>query len=206
MGSDDGPKNEKPAHRVYVDAFYLGKYEVTQREWMAVMGTNPSQFKGDNLPVESVNWDEVREYLKKLSQLTGKKFRLPTEAEWEYACRAGSNTIYYFGNDINDIERYAWYYSNSNQRTHPAGQKEPNSWGLYDMYGNVCEWCSDWYEENFYSIAPINNPKGPIFSHARTVRGGYWRVNKEDLYSAGRNSYYPSRRYNYIGFRCLQEY
>src|SRR3989338_10514354 len=134
-----GDTDEQPVHKVCVDDFHMGKYEVTQKEWVDVMGTNPSHFKGcDNCPVENVSWDDIQEYINKLNQKTGKKYRLPTEAEWEYAARSGGKNEKYAGG--NNIDSVGWYDGNSGSKTHPVGQKQPNGLGLYDMIGNVLEW------------------------------------------------------------------
>jgi formylglycine-generating enzyme required for sulfatase activity len=161
---DIGSKNEterwdveNPVHRVNISkAFYMGKYEVTQKQWRDVMGNNPSSFEGDNLPVETVSWNEVQEFIKKLNEKEGSnKYRLPTEAEWEYAARAGTTTPHFFGNNESKLGDYAWYDSNSYRVTHDVGQKKPNPWGLYDMYGNVLEWVQDKWHDN-YSGAPTD--------------------------------------------------
>ncbi len=131
--------------------FYLGKYPVTQQQWDTVMGNNPSSFRGGSLPVETVSWDDVQNFIQILNTKSGKNvYRLPTEAEWEYACRAGSTSVYYFGNDESQLGEYAWYDGNSGQTTHPVGQKKPNGWGLYDMYGNVWEWTDSWYDSSCF--------------------------------------------------------
>ena len=163
--------DEKPTHQVTLSTYYIGKYEVTQAEWQAVMGTNPSGFKGDNLPVESVTWFDCQEFIRKLNELTGKQFRLPTEAEWEYAARGGnkSNRTKYAGGS--DIDNVAWYSDNSNG-THPVGQKRPNELGLYDMSGNVYEWCQDWFGD--YSSTSQTNPQDPATGTKRVLRGGCW--------------------------------
>lgn len=171
----DGGGNEQPAHEVCVDDFYMGKYEVTQKEWTEVMGNNPSYFKncGDNCPVENVSWNDVQEYINKLNSKTGKNYRLPTEAEWEYAARSGGkNEKYAGGNYINSV---AWYSNNSGDKTHPVGQKQPNGLGIYDMSGNVREWVQDWYKNNYYKNSPRNNPRGPDSGQARVLRGGSWQ-------------------------------
>jgi formylglycine-generating enzyme required for sulfatase activity len=143
MGSDTGDNDEKPVHEVRISKpFYLGKYEVTQGQWQAVLGNNPSNFKGDaNLPVGNVSWEDVQEFIRKLNAKEGgTKYRLPTEAEWEYAARAGTTTAYSYGNDVSQLKEYAWYAENAGGKTHPVGQKEPNAWGLHDKHGNVWEW------------------------------------------------------------------
>ncbi len=160
MGSRDGigEKYEHPRHQVTVAPFYMGKYPVTQAQWQAVMGKNPSQFKGADRPVESVSWNDTQEFSKKLNEivethgrasLPGGKFRLPSEAEWEYACRAGTETAYSFGDDPAQLGNYAWFDGNSGKQTHPVGQKQPNGFGLYDMHGNVYEWCEDTWHDNY---------------------------------------------------------
>jgi formylglycine-generating enzyme required for sulfatase activity len=147
MGSSNGDEDARPIHTVHISKpFYLGKYEVTQREWQAVMGTTPSNFQGDDLPVESVSWDDVQAFIAKLNdRVEGQPYRLPTEAEWEYAARAGKTTDYSFGDDVGELGKYAWYEDNAGGKTHPVGQRGPNSWELCDMHGNVREWVQDWY-------------------------------------------------------------
>ena len=168
----DAYDREKPTHQVTLSTYYIGKYEVTQAEWQAVMGTNLSEFKGDNLPVENVNWFDCQEFIRKLNELTGKQFRLPTEAEWEYAARGGnkSNRTKYAGGS--DIDNVAWYDDISGRKTHPVGQKRANELGLYDMSGNVFEWCQDWFGD--YSSASQTNPQGPATGNFRVLRGGSW--------------------------------
>lgn len=163
---------EKPTHQVTLKGFYIGKYEVTQAEWKAVMGENPSNYKGDNLPVDNVSWNDCQEFIRKLNELTGKNFRLPTEAEWEYAARGGRRSYgaKYAGD--NDIDNVAWYARNSNSTTHPVGTKRANELGLYDMTGNVMEWCQDCY--GYYSSSAQTNPTGPGSGLKRVLRGGSW--------------------------------
>jgi sulfatase modifying factor 1 len=181
-----GNKDEAPAHEVCVKDFYLGKYEVTQDQWERVMGDNPSEFKqcGENCPVDSVSWDMAQEFIKKLNTMTKKKHRLPTEAEWEYAARSGGKNEKWPGTNSEDkLVDYAWYDKNSEETTHPAGLKMPNALGLYDMAGNVREWCQDWYDDAFYAKSPKDNPE-PTVGHVpvktdppqqRTQRGGGWQ-------------------------------
>ena len=180
---EDGPdspekiKDETPQHEVTISQpFYMGKYEVTQAQWKAVMGTNPSRFKGDKRPVESVSWNDARQFIQKLNERekdkSGLQCRLPTEAEWEYAARAGTMTIFHFGDDPSLLEDYAWHKENSGGQTQPVGEKEPNCWELYDMHGNVWEWVSDGMRE--YNPQAKIDPKGPDTGVNRILRGGYW--------------------------------
>ena len=167
--------------------FYLGKYLVTQEQWEAVMGNNPSRFKGPKNPVETVSWDDCQQFLDKLNAkvgVRGGKFQLPTEAQWEYACRAGSTTTYCFGDDESGLGEYAWYATNSGGRTHPVGEKKPNAWGLYDMHGNVWEWCQDWYDGSYYANSPTDDPTGPTTGSSRVFRGGSWRERARGCRSA----------------------
>ncbi len=170
--------DEEPVHEVCVDNFLMGKYEVTQGEWYAIMEENPSEFKkGDNYPVETVSWYKVQSFIKKLNDASGKKFRLPTEAEWEYACRGAKKDEKYCGG--NNVDTLAWYFPNSGNSTHPVTSKEkkPNAFNLYNMSGNVWEWCEDWYGKDYYSTSPSNNPKGPSAGSDRVIRGGSWFDN-----------------------------
>ena len=172
MGGD----NEKPVHKVTITKpFYLGKYEVTQEQWEAVMGNNPSRFKGPKNPVESISWDNCQQFLVKLNAKSGGqggKFVLPTEAQWEYACRAGSTGKFCFGDDEKQLGEYAWYAVNSEHKTHPVGGKRPNTFGLHDMHGNVWEWCQDWY--GAYGAKAVDDPSGPTRGSFRVFRGGSW--------------------------------
>jgi formylglycine-generating enzyme required for sulfatase activity len=177
MGSNDEASydDERPVHRVKISKpFYLGIYPVTQREWKVVRGNNPSSFKGDDLPVETVSWGDVQDFIKKLNAKEGTdKYRLPSEAEWEYACRAGTTTRYSFGNDELELDDYAWYDDNSDDKTHPVGQKKQNPWGLYDMHGNVWEWVQDTWHDN-YNGAPTDGSAWEGSGSNRVDRGGGW--------------------------------
>ena len=209
MGSPDSEKDahadERPQHRVRITKpFYMGKYLVTQEQWEALMGNNPSHFKGPKNPVEEVSWDDCQQFLDKLNKRQGNpagKFVLPTEAQWEYACRAGSKTRYCFGDDASKLDEYAWYEKNSDDKTHPVGEKKPNAWGLYDMHGNVWEWCQDWYDDGYYAKSPTDDPTGPATGSDRVVRGGSWRTRRGDCRSADRFGDRPGLRYDDLGFR-----
>jgi len=200
MGSEKGDSDEKPVHEVTITKpFYMGIYEVTQAQWKAVMGDNPSNFKGDDLPVEPGPWEDCQRFVEKVKAKAGAGLtcRLPTEAEWEYACRAGSKTQYCFGEEEGVLDEYAWYFSNSDFKTHPVGQKKPNAWGLYDMYGNVGEWCSDWYGE--YTASAATGPTGPSSGDDRVLRGGSWACNATACRSAARGRGVRSTRSNEHG-------
>jgi formylglycine-generating enzyme required for sulfatase activity len=223
MGSPDSDPDasdfEKPQHQVQVNSFAIGKYPITQAQYEAVMGINPSLFQNNpQNPVESVSWDDAQAFCQKLSQITGKTYRLPTEAEWEYACRAGTTTRFYFGDDANQLGDYAWYIGNSQGETHPVGQKRPNAWGLYDMSGNVWEWCEDDWHDN-YKNAPSDGSAwltdDNIYQIVRggswykLLRGGSWDYQPEYCRSASR--YLFDRRDNplaalsdyFFGFRVV---
>jgi formylglycine-generating enzyme required for sulfatase activity len=173
----DADDSEKPAHKVTLTTpFYIGKFEVTQEQYQQVMGANPSQFKGRGLPVETVSWDDAQDFIKKVSQSTGQTTRLPTEAEWEYACRAGTKTDYCSGDTEADLDRVGWYGGNSKISTHPVGGKAPNAWGAYDMHGNVWEWCQDRWNEA-YKPEPAVDPQGPPEGEVRVLRGGSWNLD-----------------------------
>ncbi len=168
---------EKPSHSVTVSDFYMGKYAVTQAQWHSIMGNNPSYFSGcDSCPVEQVNWYDVQVFLEKLNQKTGKTYRLPTEAEWEYAAKGGAQSKGYRYAGSNNVKKVAWYTKNSDYKTHPVGVKMPNELGIYDMNGNVWEWCNDWYSDSYYSSSPSINPQGPSSGSGRVQRGGSWRM------------------------------
>ncbi|MBF0108379.1 MAG: formylglycine-generating enzyme family protein [Magnetococcales bacterium] len=198
----DRDDDEGPVHKVCVDAFWMGRYEVTQKQWKAVMGTNPSYFAscGDECPVEQVSWEDAQDFIRKLDkQQDGCTYRLPTEAEWEYACRSGGKNETYCGG--NDVNRVAWDRTNSENTTYRVGGKAPNGLGLYDMSGNVWEWVSDWYDGKFYANSPRDNPKGPSSGSARVGRGGGWDSNPANVRSAYRNYDGPGSRYSGLGFR-----
>jgi formylglycine-generating enzyme required for sulfatase activity len=224
--------DEKPVHTVTLTkSFYMGKYEVTQSQWKTVMGTDPSGFKGDNLPVEQVSWYDAVEFCNKLSEKDGltkcytingtdvtcnwssNGWRLPTEAEWEYACKAGTTTDFYSGIltypdssplDAN-LDKIGWYWGNSDSTTHPVGQKQANAFGLYDMSGNVWEWCWDWWSSTYYNNTTVTDPKGPIGADFRVCRGGSWDYDAYRCRSASRNYFYPGNRNdNSVGFRVVR--
>ena len=203
----DAYSNEKPTHSVTLSDYYIGKYEVTQAQWRAIMGSNPSNFKGDNLPVENVSWNDIQEFIKKLNAQTGKKFRLPTEAEWEYAARGGNQSKGYKYSGSNSISEVAWYDGNSGDKTHPVGQKTPNELGIYDMSGNVWEWCQDWYSSSAYSSSSQTNPTGPSSGSYRVLRGGSWGNYAGYCRVSYRRDDGPAYRSSYCGFRlaCLSE-
>ena len=195
----DAYSDEKPAHSVTLSGYYIGKYEVTQELWKAVMGSNPSNFKGDNLPVEQVSWNDVQEFLRKLNAMTGKNYRLPTEAEWEFAARGGNSSRGYKYSGGNSLGSVAWYYDNSGSRTHAVGTKSPNELGIYDMSGNVYEWCQDWYGS--YSSSSQRNPQGPNSGSDRVYRGGSWSNNAGRCRVSFRLYNTPGGRDSYLGFR-----
>ena len=207
MGDANGGSDETPHEVTLTQSFQMGIHEVTQEQYEQVMGNNPSEFKGANNPVDSVSWEEALEFCRKLSELpaeksAGRVYRLPTEAEWEYACRAGTTTKYSFGDDDSKLGDYAWIGGNSGRTTHPVGSKKPNAWGLYDMQGNVWEWCQDRY--GYYPGQAVTNPSGPTSGSVRVNRGGSWYGTAGFCRSAHRYWYKPSFRYDSFGFRvCL---
>ena len=215
MGSSNAD-DEKPAHVVGVSAFYMGKYVVTQREWQAVMGYNPSAVIGEDHPVEDVSWVEAQSFAERLSEITGQRYRLPTEAEWEYAARAGSATIFHFGDDPEELGEYEWQEGNSGGTTQPVGQKRPNAWGLYDVAGNVREWCEDWWDPEYYERSehedPVNNdpylytsPTTNEQFFARATRGGSFLDIPSGCESAHRHGGRPERGQPVTGFRLVRE-
>ncbi len=200
--------HSRPVHRVTITSgFYIGKYEVTQSQWDAVMSGNPSSFVGDNRPVETVSWDDAVAFVKALSALTGYEVRLPSEAEWEYACRAGTDTAYYFGGAVADLDAHAWHVENSDLRTHDVGQKLPNDWGLFDMHGNVWEWCEDTWHEDYSGAPSVGDPWISVGgSTKRVLRGGSWEESGVSLHRAAARRAVSSNglRASY-GFRIVAE-
>jgi formylglycine-generating enzyme required for sulfatase activity len=205
MGSDSGEENEKPPHRVMItEPFYLQTTEVTQAQWNAVMDRNPSRLKGDNFPVECVSWHEAQEFVSRLSMKEGVTYRLPTEAEWEYACRAGLASEFCFGDSVEELGKYAWHAGNSGNKPQPVGGKKANKWGLHDMHGNVFEWCQDWYSKDYYTRSPLEDPQGPVSSkdNLHVARGGSIYVTNR-CRSAFRAMEKSSNHCEVIGFRVL---
>jgi formylglycine-generating enzyme required for sulfatase activity len=230
MGSKKGREEERPVHKVWLDAFWIDKYEVTQAEYEKLGNIeafpNPSHFKGTDLPVEQVTWPQAARFCNARSRLEKLKpcynedngdcdfeadgYRLPTEAEWEYACRAGSDAAYSFGNESRQLGDFGWFVDNSAKKTHPVGQKKPNPWGLYDMHGNVAEWCQDAYDKEYYKTSPEKNPRGPADGKEYVLRGGSWKSTAEELRSSYRLGAPPGfsdacLARDAIGFRCMRK-
>lgn len=213
QGYTDPQSNEEPAHSVVLSSYYIGETEVTQALWLEVMGTRPSKFRGENLPVEQVSWNECQEFVTKLSEITGKQFRLPTEAEWEFAARGGTKSQGYKYSGSNTINDVAWYISTSGSSTHPVATKMPNELGLYDMSGNVYEWVQDIYGS--YSSSAQVNPTGPASGNKRVFRGGNWHTAATKCRVSSRYNEYPdsdadgygtsSRQYGALGLRLAMD-
>ena len=218
MGDDSGFADEKPAHRVTIThAFYMQECEVTQGHWMTVMGTTPEQQRdvvnpnmfmpgvGDNLPMYFVSWDDAQKFCQRLSSIEGKTYRLPTEAEWEFACRAGSNGSYCFGSRVNQLDSYGWSTSNAGGLVHQVEDQSANAWGLYDMHGNVWEWCSDFYDK--YLPSQATDPTGPAFTidGKHVLRGGSWASKPSFCRSAIRLPRAANIIGNDAGFRVVME-
>ncbi|MFZ4521101.1 MAG: formylglycine-generating enzyme family protein [Bacteroidales bacterium] len=204
MGSVAGGSDEKPVHEIVLDDFRIGRFEVTQYEWRLIMDQDTSKryFEGcDSCPVERVSWNNVQEYLQTLNEKTKMNYRLPTEAEWEFAARGGIYSKAYKYSGSNEEAEVAWKVGNSDLKTHPVGQKKPNELGIYDMTGNVFEWCADWYAPGWYQVSQVKNPKGPVDGNFRIIRGGSWFYDNTGLASSDRESANPSFRYGYVGFR-----
>ena len=207
--------DEGPVHEVEISAgFWLGKYEVTQEQWESVMGTSP--WSGQDFvesspshPAVYISWDDVQRFIARLNDAAGEElYRLPSEAEWEYACRAGSTTRFPFGDNESQLTHYAWYWDNAwavdEEYGHAVGQKKPNGWGLYDMHGNVWEWVQDWWDEDYYNSSPRVDPPGPSSGSVRVVRGGVFEDFAQDVRSANRGRESPDARYAGIGVRLLR--
>jgi formylglycine-generating enzyme required for sulfatase activity len=204
--SEEGRFPSETQHRVKLTrAFMMASTVVTQSQWKSLMGDNPSEFQGDNLPVEKVSWNDAATFCKKLSEKEGKKYRLPTEAEWEYACRAGTTTAYYTGDREAALNEAGWYKANSELKTHPVGQKKPNVWGLYDMHGNVWQWCNDY--AGAYPAGDAVDPSGPPVGDKngpRVLRGGSWNNVPGSCRAAYRGWIAPDGRFDIVGLRlCL---
>ena len=226
MGSSKGAADESPVHKVWVGPFLIDRYEVVQEQYVKLVGANPSSFKDPGRPVDTVTWTDAALYCNLRSLAEGLEpcydeesgtwhcnfkangYRLPTEAEWEYACRGGTEREYYFGSDPRALKKYAWYAGNSSKKTHPVGQKKPNQWGLYDMYGNVAEWCNDVYGENYYKTSPSNDPRGPEEGEIKVLRGGGWQDRIDSIRSSWRASenfcFVDACVMDSMGFRCAR--
>jgi formylglycine-generating enzyme required for sulfatase activity len=210
MGGDwdaeQADENELPQHEVtFKQPIYIGRTAVTQFQWEAVMGSNPSEIKSGDHPVETVSHEDAQEFLRRLNQSEDNPgYRLPTEAEWEYAARAGSASTYCFGPQAAKLPEYAWYQKNSGRTTHPVGQLAPNAWGLYDMHGNVHEWCTDWFDRSYYAGSPGTDPTGPRKGVARALRGGDWGSEAWYCRCAIRSLSAPTRRSPRVGFRVVR--
>ncbi|MFM1961890.1 MAG: hypothetical protein RLZZ172_735 [Bacteroidota bacterium] len=197
-------EDEKPAHKVTLSSFKISKYEITRGQWRAVMGVSPYIFKGcDQCAVENVSWNDLQKFLTNLNNQTGRRFRLPTESEWEYAARGGNKSQGYQYSGSNDLRIIAWYRGNS-KKAKPVGQKRPNELGLYDMTGNVSEWCSDWYSEKYYEKGPEKDPQGPETGKFRVIRGGSWLFDINDLFVSNRDKSELGLRHYDGGFRLVE--
>ncbi|NTV14597.1 MAG: formylglycine-generating enzyme family protein [Desulfobulbaceae bacterium] len=199
----EGDGDEYPVHEVCVDTFLIGSYEVTQHEWQTIMGSNPARFqKGDDYPVESISWDEAQEYILRLNRLLGGGYRLPTEAEWEFACRSGGRGERYCGgSDLEDLSRFQ---GNSSVSTQRVGTRFPNGLGIYDMSGNVWEWVEDWYGKNYYQASPQRNPTGPSAGFFKVSRGGSWDYGPWFSRSSVRLCSWPNEIYFGLGLRLAR--
>jgi formylglycine-generating enzyme required for sulfatase activity len=228
MGSDDPDESDQSLHKVRLSPFVIDKYLVTQEQYENLMGTNPSHWEGPKNPVDKIRWLDAAAYCNKRSiregfapcydlktlkcDFTADGYRLPTEAEYEYALRAGTATLYFFADSPSDLKRYAWFKENSPRGSHPIGEKLPNAWGLHDMVGNVWEWCNDYYREDYYRRSPAEDPCGPSSGENRVVRGGCWNSKPGDCRSAYRNFEMPAFTdicfakdiHGQIGFRCVR--
>ncbi|MDD4873030.1 MAG: formylglycine-generating enzyme family protein [Kiritimatiellae bacterium] len=226
MGDKQEATDSQPLHKVTISSFCIDRYEVTQEQYEDLIGNNPAKYEGAKLPIEQVRWTQAARYCNARSVKENLKpcydetkwtcdfdangYRLPTEAEWEYACRAGTTTPYSFGNDIRSLDSYAWFKGNSGKKTHIVGGKNPNPWGLYDMHGNVTEWCNDWYNPQYYATSPEKDPRGPDNGTKRVLRGGSWSNPPEKCISSFRVSDTPILSdvclgYDIYGFRCAKK-
>lgn len=207
MGSTDGQGDEQPVHEVTIsEDFYLSVYEVTQAQWQAIMDDNPSRFQDPWHPVEQVSWRDVQQFVEKLNERGENRYRLPTEAEWEYAVRADRHAAYHFGDDREQLPNYAWYSANAAEGTMPVGRKRSNPHGLHDMYGNVWEWVFDAYDPDYYANSPSVDPRASeVFAPGRVIRGGGWGSVATDMRSANRGWARPDTRRDNIGFRLVRE-
>jgi formylglycine-generating enzyme required for sulfatase activity len=228
MGSDAGGEYDEPRHEVHLSSFYIDCTEVTQAEYERLMGENPSKWKSPKNPVEQIRWRNAAEYCNARSREEGLEpaynletwhcdyrangYRLPTEAEWEYACRAGSEAVYHYGDDQAQLVSYAWFKANCTRGPRPVATRKPNAWGLYDMHGNIWEWCNDFYEEDYYPNSPKNDPTGPGQGQTRVVRGGCWNSRPNECRSSYRNYEDPGYTdtcfgkdiHGFVGFRCVR--
>jgi len=205
MGSNDGYDDEKPVHRVYVKGFKMGKYEVTQSQWKSVMGSNPSGFKGANKPVENVSWNDVQIFLRKLNARTGQRFRLSSEAEWEYAARAGTSSPWRWGNREDSADVYAWYAANSGGKSHATGLKRANGYGLYDMHGNVNEWVEDCYYGSYSGASEHAEARESASCLRRVFRGASW-INKLHLMRTANRGWGDANMHSsLVGFRLVMD-
>jgi eukaryotic-like serine/threonine-protein kinase len=225
MGDANGEDDEKPPHRVELSAFYMDTCEVPQQSFQAIMGRNPSKSAGPDKPVEQVRWSDAAQYCNMRSAREGLKpcydlktlacdftadgYRLPTEAEWEYACRAGTTARWSFGDDPGELAKYGWFKANAGKTTHPVKQKLPNAWSLYDMNGNVAEWCNDFYAESYETGGPAKDPRGPAAGKTRVLRGGSWGTDEESCRASARHNEPPGFAdvcfgYDRYGFRCVR--
>jgi formylglycine-generating enzyme required for sulfatase activity len=200
-----GEFEEQPQHAVSIRAFAIGTYEVTQAEWAAIMGENPSSTRGDRLPVENVSWEEAQEFARRLSERTGKPYRLPTEAEWEYAARAGSARTFPFGDDPGSLPQHAWFRGNADGHSHPVGSREPNAFGLHDMLGNVWEKTEDCWRPHYEEAPADGSARTDGDCDLRVVRGGSWVNLPQFLRSAARFRYSATSRYEFVGLRIARD-
>ena len=202
--------NERPVHAVTLTKkIFMGKFAVTQHEYEQVMKSNFSYFQAPDKPVERVSWEEAAEFCKRVSAASGRTVRLPTEAEWEYACRAGTHTLYYCGDDPRELFKVAWFLDSSKNSTHGSGESaksmKPNAFGLFDMHGNVLQWCQDWYDEGYYSVSPGVNPEGAASGFFRVVRGSSWQDPPPRCRASARNALRPDKHSYCVGFRVVVE-